>query len=240
MTKPLRPFFGYFGGKWRLSKYYPNPKYDTIIEPFAGSAGYSLRHGSGREVILVEKNPVIAGIWRYLINATADEILTLSDDLEQIPRGPARDLAGMWCAKAPTSPRKSRGGWCTKEEFAGALWWEQRCRERIASQLPAIRGWTIYEGSYEALQGWDSGGVTWFVDPPYEKAGTAYPNGTRDLDFTKLGEWCKSLRGQVIVCERFDAKWLEFTPLEAKQARLKKDSSHREGVWIRDDDHPGF
>ena len=40
----LKPFFSYFGGKWRTAKHYPGPSRDLIIEPFAGSAGYSVRH----------------------------------------------------------------------------------------------------------------------------------------------------------------------------------------------------
>lgn len=40
----LKPFFTYFGGKYRIAPRYPKPQYNTIIEPFAGSAGYSLRY----------------------------------------------------------------------------------------------------------------------------------------------------------------------------------------------------
>jgi hypothetical protein len=32
----LRPFWRYYGGKWRAAPRYPAPRYDTIIEPFAG------------------------------------------------------------------------------------------------------------------------------------------------------------------------------------------------------------
>jgi site-specific DNA-adenine methylase len=62
----LRPFLRYYGGKWSLAPSYPEPRFATIIEPFAGAAGYSLRYAD-RRVTLVEKYPVIAGIWRYLI-----------------------------------------------------------------------------------------------------------------------------------------------------------------------------
>ena len=34
--------FYYYGRKKQIAKYYPEPKYDTIVEPFAGSAAYSL------------------------------------------------------------------------------------------------------------------------------------------------------------------------------------------------------
>lgn len=47
----LRPFFSYFGGKWRDTPRLPAPKHPTIIEPFAGSAGYALRHYT-RDVVL--------------------------------------------------------------------------------------------------------------------------------------------------------------------------------------------
>ena len=49
----LRPFWAYYGGKWRAAPRYPRPMHDTIIEPFAGAAGYSLRYPD-RNVVLVE------------------------------------------------------------------------------------------------------------------------------------------------------------------------------------------
>jgi len=60
------PFWHYFGGKWRAAPHYPAPRHRRIIEPFAGSAGYSMRHHE-HDVVLVEKNPIIAEMWRYLI-----------------------------------------------------------------------------------------------------------------------------------------------------------------------------
>ena len=66
----MRPFFGFYGGKWRdAPKYYPVPEYDTIVEPFAGSAGYSVRYGD-RNVVLGEKDDIIFGVWDYLIRAS--------------------------------------------------------------------------------------------------------------------------------------------------------------------------
>ena len=69
----LRPFWTFFGGKWRIAPKYPAPVYDTIIEPFAGEAGYALRHASAK-VVLVEADPLIAGIWRWLIKVTPSEV----------------------------------------------------------------------------------------------------------------------------------------------------------------------
>jgi hypothetical protein len=48
MGKPevtgLRPFFSYYGAKWGLGRHYSAPAHWTVVEPFAGSAGYSLFH----------------------------------------------------------------------------------------------------------------------------------------------------------------------------------------------------
>ena len=59
----LRPFIRYYGGKWRAAPLYPAPMHSTIIEPFAGAAGYSMRYPD-RDVILVERYPVIAVLRR--------------------------------------------------------------------------------------------------------------------------------------------------------------------------------
>ncbi|MFL6862652.1 MAG: hypothetical protein ACJ8DZ_06610, partial [Allosphingosinicella sp.] len=59
-------------------KLYPAPRYNTIIEPFAGSAGYSLRYHE-RTVILYEIDPVVVAVWKYLIGVTPREILAIPD-----------------------------------------------------------------------------------------------------------------------------------------------------------------
>ena len=50
----IRPFWKFYGGKWRAAPRYPRPLYSTIVEPFAGAAGYSTRYYQ-RDIILVEK-----------------------------------------------------------------------------------------------------------------------------------------------------------------------------------------
>lgn len=72
----LKPFFTYFGGKYRVARRYPPPESETIIEPFAGAAGYSLRYPDA-DVILNDLDPVVAGTWDYLIHVSADEIRSL-------------------------------------------------------------------------------------------------------------------------------------------------------------------
>ena len=64
--------FYFYGRKKRLAKEYPQPLTTTIVEPFAGSAAYSL-HGQNWEnrVILIEKDAEVAALWRWLRGAKA-------------------------------------------------------------------------------------------------------------------------------------------------------------------------
>jgi site-specific DNA-adenine methylase len=55
----LRPFFPYYGSKWRAARAYPPPLHRQIVEPFAGSAGYALRYRS-REAVYVRYSEVTA------------------------------------------------------------------------------------------------------------------------------------------------------------------------------------
>ena len=59
--------------KSRIVDVYPPPKFDKVIEPFAGSARYALKYWQ-KEVLLVDKYDVITDIWTYLINATEKDI----------------------------------------------------------------------------------------------------------------------------------------------------------------------
>ena len=72
--------FSYYGSKSKFTQHYPTPKYDTIVEPFAGSAGYSLYGDNWKKnVLLYDSNPKIAGVWKYLIGATERDIMSLPD-----------------------------------------------------------------------------------------------------------------------------------------------------------------
>src|SRR5215203_2854456 len=73
--------FYYYGRKKQIARYYPSPNYSIIVEPFAGSAAYSL-YGDNwkKEVILVEKDKRVASIWEWLINeVTPQQIKNLPD-----------------------------------------------------------------------------------------------------------------------------------------------------------------
>lgn len=110
LTPPLGPLFYFFGGKFRSSPRYPAPAHDCIVEPFAGSAGYAMRHHE-RDVVLVERDPQIAALWRWLVAVDADEVRSLPDvdvgqDIRKLPiSDPAKSLIGFWSNKGHALPR---------------------------------------------------------------------------------------------------------------------------------------
>lgn len=212
--KFLRPMVSLYGSKWRLATRYPIPQYDTIIEPFCGSAGYSLRY-YWKHVILNDLNPVVAGIWDYLIHVSEAEILQLPAVVYHIDDYPslcseARNLIAFWLNKGCGYPRKSATRW-TYEESAKGFFWSEKCKQRIASQLQYIRHWKIYQGEYDNDDVSYYKSCTYFIDPPYQyDRHGAYPYDYKYINYEELGEWCQSLRGQVIVCENEGADWLPF------------------------------
>ena len=208
----LRPFWTFFGGKWRLAPRYPTPIHKTIIEPFAGAAGYSLRHFD-RNIILVEIDPLIAGIWRYLIHTSTREILRLprlpkSGRLDDVrwPCEEAKALAGFWITRGATHPNKTASQWMRDPRYIRWSWGEHSI-SHIAAQVEHIRHWKILERNYCNSPNRQ---VTWFIDPPYIDSGTRYRYGSSNLDFSLLAQFCRERKGQVIVCEQDGADWLPF------------------------------
>jgi len=210
----MRPLFSYFGSKYKLAKHYGAPKRDTVIEPFAGSAAYSL-FWEPKNVILVEKNPVIAGIWKYLVAADASGISALPTDfhhVDEIDVSPVeKDLIGFWIGKGKVSPGRSKSKWGIEyASHTDCKVWNEAVKARIIAALPKIAHWEIIEGDYTSAPDIDA---HWFVDPPYITAGKRYP--TRDVDYNDLAVWAKSRQGFVQVCENEGANYLPFEPFRS-------------------------
>ena len=231
----MRPFWTYFGRKWRIAPRYPKPLYSRIVEPFAGAAGYSLRYPS-HDVVLIEKNPMIADMWRWLISAPVRDVLELPrlpesgriDDVEW-PCEAARNLAGFWITRGATHPNRVASAWMRDPRYA--LWsWGEHAVCRIASQVERIRHWTIIQADYADAP---REAATWFVDPPYIAQGDRYRYGAKDVDFERLGQWCRGLPGQAIVCEQAGADWLpfEFFHLAKANESVSGGKSSAEVVW---------
>ena len=231
---PLRPFFGYYGGKWRdTPKHYPAPEHDFIVEPFAGSAGYSLRYAR-RKVILCEIDPILASVWQFLVRVKPKEILTIPDlhaegsvdDLRVCQE--ARWLVGLWLNRGTARPRRSPSQWM-RDGIRPGSFWGQRVKLTIASQVDSIRHWRIFNRSY--LECPIPKVATWFIDPPYQRAGKHYKFGSEQIDYEVLASWCRSRLGQAIVCENKGARWLPFRQLpDVKTTRADRRS--KEVVWL--------
>jgi hypothetical protein len=228
----MRPFFPFYGSKWNIARHYPAPLPGLVVEPFAGGAGYATFYGCP-QVALYDADPIIAGVWAYLLRVTPDEIMSLPDlpavgdcvDDHDLPQE-AKWLIGFWLNRGSAQPKKSRTAYSARTDRA-QLNWSRRAKERIASQLPLIGGWTVRNAPYDAAP---DVRATWFVDPPYGDKGRFYRVGFNDFD--ALGSWCDDRQGRLIVCERDDATWLPFSPLGSFKSSLGRAS---EGIFTRDE-----
>jgi len=236
--------FSYYGGKGKIARYYPRPIYDTIIEPFAGSAGYSLRYAD-KHIILVEKNHKVAEVWRFLIHASPNDIRALpllgpDDDLREMDLpDPARWFIGFWVNQATPMPCNKLSTWAKSKYKTSVHFWGMKCRARCASFVDRISHWEIIEGDYTDAPNIEA---TWHIDPPYQEEGKYYPEG-KDLDYESLAEWCQSRQGQIMVCENAGATWLPFQFLRnihgaARPSGWAKKST--EVIWTNEKPREGF
>lgn len=219
-----------------MARRYAPVRHDLVIEPFAGSAGFSVRHAV-RRAILCDLNPQVAEVWRYLIATPAVEIRALplleaGQDVSDLPLcQEARWLIGWNLSKGAESPRRTLSAWARVPKYAPEFWGE-RVRERIAGQVDLIRGWSAVCGDFAQLEPCEA---TWFVDPPYSGApGRRYRYDK--IDYPALADWCKALPGQVIVCEADGADWLPFESIgetKATNGRQKGagNRTSREVAW---------
>ena len=222
--------WGYYGSKSKIIGKYPAPKFDTIIEPFAGTAQYALKYWD-RNVILVEKYDVICNLWRWIQQCSKNDILSIrqlkygenTDNFEWDCQE-QKDLVGFIITGAPSMPKKTASRWKTLVRPNT----QQFRLESIANNLEKIRHWQIVYGDYQESPEIEA---TWFIDPPYVVGGKYYKYGCKDINYKYLGNWCKQRKGQVIVCEAEGQNWLPFVPLVSSRGNRYQ---HKEVVWINE------
>ena len=204
-STPEELLFSYYGEKRDLAHLYPDPIHPVLIEPFAGSASYSL-HGDHwkHDVILVERDQRIAELWRWLIeDADRADIMGLPD---LTPGERSEELLHLVLAATRSANRSSS---ITVTPELAAQWDE--ARDRMADAVGKVKHWTILHGAYTDAPDIDA---TWFIDPPYAgEPGSGYRFGSSTLDFEALGGWIRTRRGQVIACEGGLGTHLPFGPL---------------------------
>ena len=223
--------WGYYGSKSKIVKKYPAPKFDKIIEPFAGTAQYSLLYWD-RDIILVDKYTIIVKIWKWLQSCSKADILSLPrlkhgenvddflwDCIE------AKWMIGFIITGAPSQPKKTASYWKTvvrpnTQEYKLDL---------IADSLEKIRHWKIVLGDYRSIKNTEA---TWFVDPPYQFGGEYYHSSVNNahINYRDLSQWISSRKGQVIACENSNANWMEFSPLSNMRGNKKKSV---ECIWTQ-------
>lgn len=206
--------FSYYGSKSKIIHLYPEPEHKLIIEPFAGSARYALEYFD-REVQLYDLSDYVVDVWKYLIQASEKDILSLPDvpskthlDNYKFLSTAERYLIGFHLCRGKAKPRKvghGQNGWA-------------RDKHRIAENLYKIRHWTIEKNTYLNISNQTA---TWFIDPPYRSVQIREGNSDRYQHrphYPELAEWTKTRWGQVIVCEGEGADYLPFELLTTTNA----------------------
>jgi len=236
------PLFRWFGSKWLSSKKLPPPQHDTIIEPFAGSAGYSLRYHE-RDVLLYESDAHIRELWEWLIGeATPSDILDIPIDY---PVGydfseSTLSMGQMLLLKNWQRTNNVGNCWTTSPWGHMPGQWTANCRARIAEEHQAIAHWQIHgpDGQNAFL---DKRTIaTWFIDPPYEY--NYKYRSKENINYQALADSIQKVKGQVIVCEAICQKtqavptWLPFKFFGNRiTSRRKVDNNHhsKELIYTR-------
>jgi len=197
--------FYYYGRKKQIAKYYPEPNCATIIEPFAGAAAYSL-YGENwkKRVILVEKDPRVAGLWQWLINeATVSDIKMMPDlktgdySTEFLHIIHAATKMAFKFKRIKVTPVLERNWEISKRIFEENLY--------------KIKHWKIICGDYSEAPDIEA---TWFIDPPYKgDSGMGYGYGSNLINYNNLATWTKKRKGEIIFCEGHEGDYLPFKPL---------------------------
>lgn len=213
--------FSYYGTKKKLASNYPSPKFDTIIEPFAGAAMYSLFGDNWKKnVILCDKYDKIFITWDFLIKANTNDILNLPDLKEGLNLDTISSLSdgekallGFFANPSSAVPKKT----VTKR---GETAWN-RHKKYLIDNIHKVNHWKIYNQSYTEI---DNINATWFCDPPYFSGGKYYHSSccSKQINYSELAEWCLSRKGEIIVCENSSATWLPFKPLVELNGQLHK------------------
>lgn len=218
--------FSYYGNKFRLARYYPKPNYNIIIEPFAGAAWYSLIYYS-KNIHLNDKYSIISDIWKYIINLTEKEIndfpqLKRKEDLRKFNLSEdTRKLLGFAVNYGTSFPGNICTEWASRDNAINTL------KKRLIKYCNKIKHWKITNLDYKDLENIEA---TWFVDPPYQFGGEHYIHSNKNINYKKLADWCKSRKGQIIVCENSKADWLDFRYF--RKAYGQRHETH-EVIWTK-------
>lgn len=216
--------FYLYGAKNLLARYYQRPMHNVIVEPFAGSAAYSLYHlrnNPEARAVLIDSNDLIAGAWDFIKHCSPKDVAeyrtpkigTYTDDFL---------LKTCTSSNSAHQPAKMK----VTKRMLDVFEYQRR---RILSLLPLRDRITFVHDDYRAFPNIEA---TWFIDAPYQRATDRLEknrNSRRNLGFRLLAEYARERRGQVIVCEKEGADWMPFEPFKAN--KNSNDRKYNEVVW---------
>lgn len=236
----IGPLFKWFGSKWGSAKHYPKPISDTICEPFAGSAGYSLNY-CNLKIHIYDDDPRLRKLWLWLINeATSDKIkeipcnIPIGTDIRKIGMTHGQELLlKHW-------QRTNNVGGCWTISPWGHMpgFWNNNTRDRIAEDIYKIKHWKFTK----PISLIDNEMITWFIDPPYQ-FNYRYNCKLPPFNYSNLDSFVQTLHRSslVIVCEAIGSMGEMPTYLNFKEShnqitsrRKKGQNTHsKELVYIR-------
>lgn len=228
------PLFKWFGSKWLASKLYPPPEHNIVFEPYAGSAGYALRHHEKR-VVIWEDDAQVRALWKWLIgDATSGDVreipldLPVGADIRTLGLSSGQELLlKMW-------QRTNNVGHC----WTVSPWgnkpgqWTANTRARVAEEIHAVKHWRVQRIKFDRPG-------TYFIDPPY-----LYNYRYRfaqEFDHKALVRSIKGIpkESQIIVCEAACQKtgrvpsYLPFEPFASRiTSRRKKHENHHSKEYM--------
>lgn len=199
--------FYFYGRKKKIAHLYQEPTHSTIIEPFAGSAAYSL-HGERwkKDVMLYDVDPVVIAVWKYLTEATADDIQRLPDmnPGDSLVNFQSLSQSEKWLIGFHLNP-----GSATPKLTASKFSRWGAGKKYLIGNIHKVKHWKVDLKDYRDIKYFPK--ATWFVDPPYSIGGKHYRKSK--IDYPHLAQWSHGLKGQVIVAEGGGADWLPFSEL---------------------------
>lgn len=242
------PLFKCFGSKWTSSKLLPPPTGKIIVEPFAGSAGYSMRHCE-HEVVLYEANLHLRTLWKWLIEDASEQ--AVREVPINIPQGTDIRTLGLSNGQALLLKNWQRTNnignlWTTSSWGHLPGQWTANTRARVAEEVALVKHWSI-SAEVDGLSAFTlhkGQKFTFMIDPPYQYN---YKYSSEPLDYSLLGYLVQGVEGQVLALEGLCTKtgaMPEYLPFEhfATQvtSRRKVYNNHHSSVLLYQQERRSF
>lgn len=227
----LSKIMDYYGSKYAIAHLYGDAEECSIVEPFAGGAGFSLLHYH-KNVFLYDLDERVVRVWDYVINASYKELASLPliqidqsiDDLECCEE--AKLLISCWLQYGKPFRKKLSKRNAERSQRDSLRSWSSSRREYIARTSKFIKHWEVHHSSFRDIDIEKHSSSLWFIDPPYfNSAGKEYKFGSHKLSCSDLLQWVNRLEDRFIVCENTNSEaWMNFKNLTVLHGMSKSNT----------------